>query len=170
MMILALSMALGQPVAAPASAPAQTATTRAADEAAIARAVEDVYAVISGPAGQARDFARMKTLFTADARLYAVGSRGLQGGSLDDYISRSGPFLAKVGFTEKELVRRIEVYGGVAQAWSSYHGTSTDGTVNFRGINSFQFVRQPDGRWLVHSILWQAETPSLPLPRDMEDR
>jgi hypothetical protein len=112
----------------------------------------------------------MKTLFTPDARLYAVGQRGLQGGSLDDYIEKSGPLLEKVGFTEKELTRRIELYGNVAQVWSSYAGTSTDGSVNVRGINSFQLARQPDGRWLVHSILWQQERPDLKLPSDMEAR
>jgi hypothetical protein len=77
--------------------------------------------------------------------------------------------LEKVGFTEKELTRRIEIYGNVAQVWSSYAGTSTDGSVNVRGINSFQLARQPDGRWLVHSILWQAEPLPAP-PRDMEAR
>jgi hypothetical protein len=133
-------------------------------------AVDAVYAVISGPAGQKRDWARMKTLFTPGARLHAIGPRGLSGGSVDDYIARSGPLLEKVGFTEKELARRIEVYGALAQVWSSYHGTSSDGSVNVRGINSFQLVRQSDGRWLVHSILWQAEQPGLPLPADMEAR
>jgi hypothetical protein len=140
------------------------------EEAKVVAAITDVYAVISGPAGQKRDFARMKTLFTPDARLYAVGQRGLQGGSLDNYIEKSGPLLERVGFQEKELTRRIEIYGNLAQVWSSYAGTSTDGSVNVRGINSFQLARQPDGRWLVHSILWQAENPSLPLPRDMEAR
>lgn len=140
------------------------------EEIAVRRAIEDVYAVISGPAGQPRDFAKMKSLFTPDARLYAVGSRGLQGGSLDDYIAKNGASLAKVGFTEKELISQVQIFGNVAQVWSSYAGTSTDGSVNVRGINSFQLARQPDGRWLVHSILWQAANPQLPLPPHMERR
>jgi hypothetical protein len=172
MMLLALLLAAAQPAPAPAANPIAPPerTSIVADKDAIGRAIADVYAVISGPAGQKRDFARMKTLFTPDARLYAVGQRGLTGGSLDKYIEKSGPFLEKVGFTEKELTRRIELYGNVAQVWSSYAGTSTDGSVNVRGINSFQLARQPDGRWLVHSILWQAENPVLPLPQDMEAR
>jgi hypothetical protein len=140
------------------------------EDIAVRAAVAEVYAVISGPAGQKRDFARMKTLFTPDARLYAVGARGLQGGSLDDYIARNGPGLEKVGFTERELTGQVQIYGNVAQVWSSYAGTSTDGSVNVRGINSIQLARQPDGRWLVHSILWQAATPQLPLPPHMERR
>lgn len=171
-MILAFALALSvaQPAAAVTPPPAKPLATRAEEEAAVLKVITDVYAVISGPAGQKRDFARMKTLFTADARLYAVGQRGLSGGSVDTYIERSGPFLEKVGFTEKELARRVEIYGNVAQVWSSYAGTSTDGSVNVRGINSFQLARQPDGRWLVHSILWQQERPGITLPADMEAR
>lgn len=166
MKTMALALLLAQPSPS-ADLPAATRSAMT-DQAAIGRAIEEVYAVISGPAGHPRDWARMKTLFTPDARLYAIGTRGMQGGSLDDYIARAGPQLVKVGFTERELARRVETYGNLAQVWSSYAGTSSDGTVNVRGINSFQFARQSDGRWLVHSILWQAERPDLPLPSDME--
>ena len=110
-------------------------------------------------------------MFTQDARLYAVGPNNtMGGGTLDDYIARSGNFLVNNGFTETALVNRIEVYGDVAHAWSSYAGTFTQngqpGSV--RGINSFQLHRQADGSWKVHSIFWQAERPGLPLPADME--
>lgn len=143
-----------------------------ADMAAIKATLQAVYAAISGPVGQPRDFAKMRALFTPDARLTAITAQGLRGGTLDDYIARSGPFLVEQGFTETALVNRIEVYGDLAQAWSSYEGrfTNRDGTPGLvRGINSFQLVRQPDDRWLVQSILWQAATPDNPLPQDMTD-
>ena len=150
------------PVAAPAADPA--------DIAAIDAALDDVYAVISGPAGQERDFERMRTLFTPDARLSAITPRGLNGMTVDGYIEQSGPFLVSSGFTERQLARRIEIYGDLAHAWSSYEGTFTrpDGSPgSVRGINSFQLMRQDDGRWLVQSIFWQAESPDNPLPADM---
>ena len=139
------------------------------DIASVDATIEAVYAVISGPAGEPRDFDRMRTLFTPDARLTAITAKGLVGGSLDDYIARSGKGLVESGFTERQLARRIEQYGDLAHAWSSYSGTFTnpDGTRGtIRGINSFQLVRQ-DGNWLVQSIFWQAEAPSRPLPADM---
>jgi hypothetical protein len=170
MMLLALLLGAAQPQPVVRTPPVATAVPAKGEAAAVIKAITDVYAVISGPAGQKRDWARMKTLFIPDARLYSVGARGLRGGSLDDYIAQSGPSLEKVGFTERELTRRLEIYDNLAQVWSSYQGTSTDGGVNVRGINSFQLARQPDGRWLVHSILWQAEAPAIPLPRDMEAR
>jgi hypothetical protein len=169
-LLLAALLGAAQPAPATTPPPVRAMTAAEVEGLNIGIAIDGVYAVISGPAGQKRDWAKMKTLFTPDARLYAIGSRGLSGGSLDDYISRSGPQLGKVGFTEKELARRIEIYGALAQVWSSYAGTSSDGSVNVRGINSFQLVRQSDGRWLVHSILWQAERPGLSLPADMEAR
>lgn len=141
------------------------------DRAGIMAALDAVYAVISGPVGQERDFARMRTLFTPDARLSAIGHDGtIRGGTVEDYIARSGPSLVAGGFTERGLTTRIEVYGDLAHAWSSYEGrfTNPDGSAgSVRGINSFQLVRQKDGRWLVQAIFWQAETPTNPLPADM---
>ena len=150
-----------------------TSAARSADAAAIEATLDAVYAVISGPVGQPRDFTRMRTLFTPEARLTAITPQGLRGGTLDDYIARSGPFLFEQGFTETALVNRVEVYGDLAQAWSSYRGSflNKDGTRGqVEGINSFQLVRQPGGRWLVQSILWQAATPDNPLPADMAGR
>ena len=143
------------------------------EQAAINDAIATVYAVISGPVGQPRDFDRMRTLFLPDARMTALRTDGFWSGSVEDYIAQSGPFLVERGFTESALVNRIEVYGDIAHAWSSYAGTWTnedDSAGSVRGINSFQLMRQDDGRWLVQSIYWQAETPDNPLPADMEGK
>lgn len=145
-----------------------TSIVAPAERAAIQSAIHDVYAVISGPPGAPRDWARMRTLFTPDARLVAITGNGLRGGTVDDFIRDSGPGITKSGFVERELSNRMEVYGGLAHVWSSYSGISGDGKINVRGINSFQLHRQPDGRWKVFTIFWQAENPSLPLPANME--
>jgi hypothetical protein len=138
----------------------------AADVAGIDQAIRGVYEVISGPPGQKRDFDRMRTLFAPGATLKAIGPKGLHGGSLEDYISRNKDVLEQKGFTERELGRRTEVWGGLATAWSAYDGRTADGSFHERGINSFQLVKI-DGKWVVASILWQEETPDNPLPRDL---
>lgn len=157
----------------PTQAPeAMSGQARPSDIAAIEAALDAIYAAISGPVGQPRDFAAMRRLFTPEARLTAITAQGLRGGTLDNYIERSGPFLVAQGFTETALVNRVEVHGDLAQAWSSYEGrfTGPDGEPgSVRGINSFQLVRQSDGGWLVQSILWQAASPANPLPADMMD-
>jgi hypothetical protein len=147
-----------------AAAAAPHAST--ADLAGIDRAIRGVYEVISGPPGQKRDFDRMRSLFAPNALLRAIGPKGVRGGTLDDYIAKSGPILEKEGFTERELGRRVEVWGGLATAWSAYDGRTASGSFHERGINSFQLVKV-DGKWLVASILWQEETPDTPLPRDL---
>ena len=139
-----------------------------ADLAGIDQALHDVYAVISGPPGQKRDFDKMRSLFAPNAQLRVIGPKGVRGGDLENYIAKSGPILEKEGFTEHELGRRVEVYGNLATAWSSYDGRTASGSFHERGINSFQLVKV-DGKWLVASILWQEEgTPVVfPLPADM---
>jgi hypothetical protein len=135
----------------------------AADLAGIDRAIRGVYEVISGPPGQKRDFERMRTLFAPGATMKAIGPKGLRGGTVEDYISRNAAILEKEGFTERELGRRVELWGGLATAWSAYDGRTANGSFHERGINSFQLVKI-DGTWLVASILWQEETPDNPLP------
>jgi hypothetical protein len=137
-----------------------------ADLAAIDQAIHAVYDVISGPPGQKRDFDKMRSLFAPGATLKAIGPKGLRGGSLEDYITRNAAILEKEGFTERELGRRVEVWGGLATAWSAYDGKTANGSFHERGINSFQLVKI-DGKWLVASILWQEETPANPLPADL---
>jgi hypothetical protein len=168
--LAALSFVLAAPalvLAAPAtaqSARAAVALNEQAEQRAIQSAIDAVYAVISGPVGKPRDWARMRTLFTPEARLTAIGSKGPVGGTVEDYIAKSGSFLTSTGFTERELARRVELFGNLAHVWSSYEGLGTK--VRVRGINSFQLVKV-DGRWLVQSILWQAENAATPLPTDM---
>ena len=149
-----------------ALAAAAAAQPNAADLAGIDQAVRGVYEVISGPPGQKRDFDRMRTLFAPGATLKAIGPKGLHGGSLEDYISRNAEILEKEGFTERELGRRVEIWGGLATAWSAYDGRTANGSFHERGINSMQLVKV-DGKWLVASILWQEETPANPLPANL---
>ena len=149
-----------------ALAAAAAAQPNAADLAGIDRAIRGVYEVISGPPGQKRDFDRMRSLFAPGATLKAIGPKGLHGGSLEDYISRNAEILEKEGFTERELGRRVEVWGGLATAWSAYDGRTANGSFHERGINSMQLVKV-NGKWLVASILWQEETPENPLPAEL---
>ena len=147
-------------------AAAAVAQPSAADLAGIDAAIRGVYEVISGPPGQKRDFDRMRSLFAPGATMKAIGPKGLHGGSVEDYIARDKDILEREGFTERELGRRLQVWGGLASAWSSYDGRTASGSFHERGINSFELVKI-DGKWLIASILWQEETPANPLPRDL---
>ena len=93
-MSVILSLLIAAAQTAPATPPViRPMTERQVEELNIGRTLNGVYAVISGPAGQKRDWAKMRLLFTDDARLYSITSKGLRGGNLDHYIATSGPLI-----------------------------------------------------------------------------
>ena len=131
-----------------------------------------VYDVISGDAGQKRDWDRMRSLFYKDARLIPTGKNrqtgviGARSLFVDDYIKQSAPFFEKEGFFEREKARRTEIYGNIAHVFSTYESfhSLSDKTPFARGINSFQLLN--DGkRWWVVTIYWLGETPENPIPK-----
>jgi hypothetical protein len=130
-----------------------------------------VYDVISGPAGQERNWARFRSLFMEGARLIPTGRNPQTGEAghglltIEDYISRAGPQLEKGGFFEVEIARRTERYGNVVHAFSTYESrrNADDAEPFMRGINSFQLLYEK-GRWWVVTIFWQPEYPDLPIP------
>ena len=132
--------------------------------------VAAVYDVISGPAGQKRNWDRMRTLFVPDARMIPTGKRPTgeitrRVLTVEDYIISSGPFLEKDGFFEIEIGRKTEQYGNMVHVFSTYESkrTLTDEKPFMRGINSFQLWF--DGkRWWVVTIFWQSESPDNPIP------
>lgn len=134
-----------------------------AEEQAIDKLVARVYAAISGPAGP-RDWEAFKALFVPEARLVPVGDKGPLVLDVQGYIDRAGAMMAKEGFYESEVARRVERYGNVAHVFSTYESRHAPGEAPFaRGINSIQLVRTPAG-WRVLHIVWQSETPTLPIP------
>src|SRR5678809_1374621 len=132
--------------------------------------VAAVYDVISGPAGQKRNWDRMRTLFVPDARMIPTGKRPTgeitrRTLAVEDYITNSGPFLEKDGFFETEIGKKTEQFGNIVHVFSTYESRRTlnDEKPFMRGINSFQFWY--DGkRWWVITILWQSESPDTPIP------
>ena len=161
---------------------ASSSLPRAADVASIDAIVGAVYDVISGPAGQKRDWERMRSLFAPGARLIPTSpvrppgtapDAPLTGAEtyathvldVDGYIARASKFLEEEGFFERETARRVEAYGHIAHVWSTYEARQkADDPLPFmRGINSIQLMN--DGRrWWVVSIFWEAETTRTPLP------
>lgn len=129
-----------------------------------------LYDVISGPAGQKRDWDRLRTLFIPEARLIPTGKRpdgtfSKRVMSVEDYINTSGPFLEKNGFFESEIGRKTEQFGGVVHVFSTYESrkAAADEKPFMRGINSIQLWN--DGtRWWVVTIFWQNENPDTPIP------
>lgn len=143
-----------------------------ADVATLDAIMKAVYDVISGDAGQKRDWDRFRTLFHKDARMIPSGKNpntgivGARALSPEDYIKRTEPVFAKEGFYEREAARTTEIYGNIAHVFSTYQSfhSLSDKKPFMRGINSFQLLN--DGkRWWVMTIFWQAETPENQIPK-----
>jgi hypothetical protein len=161
---------------------AKETTGDPADVGSVDRIINALYDVISGPAGKKRDWERMRTLFIPGARLMPTSPQrplGMPADApltgdedyathvvdVDGYIARASKFLEEEGFFEHEIARRMETYGHIVHAWSTYEGRrGKDDRPFVRGINSIQLMN--DGhRWWVVSVFWEAETPKTPLPK-----
>lgn len=160
-LVLAVTLFAGSP---------DTVGVRSADVGSLDGIVSALYDVISGPAGQKRDWDRMRSLFIPGARLIPAAYRPDSVPrpvvwDLEQYISRAGPGLESGGFFENEIARRVERYGGVTHIFSTYESrrTKADATPFARGINSIQLFF--DGkRWWIVTIFWEAERPANPIP------
>jgi hypothetical protein len=179
---LAMALSLALPLSVmPLTALAQDANPKAAplaaageavpaDVASVDAIVAALYDVISGPAGKARDWNRLHSLFAPQARMLAVGNRP-DGSSpaavmtVDDYIGRVTKPFADNGFYEREAARSTDAFGPIAHVFSTYESRHAPGDAKpfQRGINSIQLTF--DGRrWWIANLVWRAETEQQPLP------
>ena len=134
--------------------------------------VAALYNVISGPAGEPRNWNRMRSLFLPEGKLVATAVRPTgevvkRVLTVEDYITQSGPTLEKNGFFEKEINRKQDVYGHIAHCFSTYEArrTATDAEPFMRGINSIQLYN--DGkRWWILTVFWQTENKDLLIPKE----
>jgi hypothetical protein len=151
---------------------AQAPAARAEDVSSVDGLIKALYDVISGPAGQERNWDRMRSLFAPGARLMptrppqtAADSGAMQVWSVEDYITKAGPNLSKSGFFEREIGRVMDRYGNIVQLFSTYDSKRKldDPKPFMRGINSIQAWY--DGkRWWIVSIFWEGESASNPIP------
>ncbi len=166
-------------LAVPLALPAQTYKpltqlpgTRAEDVGTIDSLVTALYATISGPVGQPRQWDRFLTLFHPNAHMIPTRcgeTRCIaQYMTPQEYRTRADSLLTTLGFRELELARRTDRFGAIAQAYSSYASFRHAETAPFsRGINAIQLFW--DGtRWWILSIAWDDERPNNPLPGDLD--
>jgi hypothetical protein len=128
------------------------------------------YDVISGPAGQARQWSRDRTLYIPDIRFVSM-SMGKDGKPVartmthQQFVDASDKSL-QGGFYEKEVHRETQRFGNIAHIFSTYESrTKSDGPVIARGINSIQAYW--DGkRWWITNAIWDEERPDNPIPAE----
>ena len=133
------------------------------DEEQIGRVVDEMYAMISGPAGP-RDWSRQRNCFLPEARQVRTwvdeqGRPAMLAMTLDEYAANTAPFFAANNFYEIETSRRIDLFGNIAQVWSGYEARNSldDAEPERRGINSIQLFRHPELGWRIIHMIWDNE-------------
>jgi hypothetical protein len=133
------------------------------DEEAIGTAIDEMYAMISGPAGP-RDWSRQANAFLPEARQVRTwvddeGRAAKKSMTLDEYSRDTTPFFAQNPFYEVETSRRIDLFGSIAHVWSAYEARRSpdDADLERRGINSIQLFKDPDRGWRIIHMIWDNE-------------
>jgi len=132
------------------------------DVATIDGVMKAFYEVISGPAGQPRQWSRDRSLYIPDVRFVSIekrrdGTIEAQPISHQEFVDRSDAGLVKNGFYESEIHRETQQFGQIAHVFSTYEmRIKQDGPLIGRGINSLELFN--DGkRWWVLSVQWDEE-------------
>jgi hypothetical protein len=159
------------PHEAPAHVEVPAIAPRAEDVATIDGIMKAFYEVISGPAGQPRQWSRDRTLYIPDIRFVAMsenksGEPRAQVVSHQQFVDGSNASLLKDGFYESEIYRETQKFGHIAHVFSTYETRlKADGPVIGRGINSLELFC--DGkRWWIASNIWDDERPKNPIPAE----
>ena len=147
----------------------ETVAPRSEDVATIDGVINAFYEVISGPAGQPRQWSRDRTLYIPDMRFVSIqkkkdGTIEARPISHQEFVDRSDASLVKNGFYESEIHRETQQFGQIAHVFSTYESRiKPDGPVIARGINSLELFN--DGkRWWVLSAQWDEEREGLKIP------
>ena len=129
------------------------------------------YDVISGPAGQPRQWARDRTLYIPDVHFVSLSMDSAGHVSADVvthqmFVDRSDASLVRRGFFETEIHRTTARFGNVVHVFSTYEMRErANGPVFGRGINSIELFW--DGaRWWIAAAQWDDERPDNPIPRE----
>ena len=161
---------------APASAPhhvaVPTIAPRPEDVSSLDGIVKAYYEVITGPAGQPRQWSRDRTLYWPGLRFFAAGVKRDGSPTVavmthQEYVDASDAELVKNGFQENEIHRVTHRIGNIAHVMSAYETHSKfGGPVTARGVNSLDLYW--DGkRWWVTAASWDDERPGSPIPEEL---
>jgi len=170
---VSLILTLASPAAAqqPARAHVEVPTIapRPDDVATLDGILKAFYDVISGPAGQARQWSRDRSLYIPNVRFISLSkdsSGAIYANVVDHqtYVDLTNDSFVRQGFFEQEIHRTTHRFGNVVHVFSTYDMRHrADGPSIGRGINSVELFW--DGaRWWIANCQWDDERPDNPIP------
>ena len=132
--------------------------------------IQAIYETVSGPAGAERDTPRMRSLYMPGANLVRTsvtdnGRRVANVMDVDAFLKDTADFFRRDGFYEAEIARRTDLFGNIAQVFSTYETRNdpAEAVPLKRGINSIQLFNDGD-RWWIVNMIWDNERDDNPMP------
>jgi hypothetical protein len=148
-----------------------TVPPRSEDVSSIDGIMKAFYEVISGLAGEPRQWSRDRTLYIPGVHFVSMGvnANGDPVARVVDhqqFVDSSDAELISKGFYESEIHRETKRFGNIVHIFSTYESRITkDGPVIARGVNSIELFW--DGkRWWIAYAIWDEERKDNPLSKD----
>ena len=129
------------------------------------------YETGSGPAGQARQWARDRTLYIPGIRFVVImddasGKRVVRQFTYQEFVDFADPMMVKNGLYEREIHRITYRYGNWAQILSTSEARRTpNGHVTGHGIDTIELFWDGKRWWIVNASI-TIERPDQPLPKE----
>jgi hypothetical protein len=128
------------------------------------------YETGSGPAGQPRQWARDRTLFSPDVRFVIIsvekGKSKVQQFSHQEFVDMADPIEVKNGFYEHEIHRITYRYGNWARLICTGESrVSPNGAVTGYGLDDVELFWDGARWWIQHATLVEPR-PNDPLPKE----
>jgi hypothetical protein len=136
-----------------------TIPPRPDDVATVEGMMKAFYEVVNVGPKAPRQWDRDRTLYAPWMRFVAIDDEP-HVMTHQEFVDGTEPLVAG-GFSEKEIKRVTRRYGNIVHVDSTYE--TNEGK---RGVNSLELYW--DGsRWWFVSVIWQSETPALPIPPEL---
>lgn len=136
----------------------------------IKKVVNKLYTNLSFKPNQSPMLAKLNDIFYGEGMFINNGGDDPKAYTLQEFSSiisgqvKSGKVKA---FNEEEISSSIDLFGKIAHCFSSYESgyilAGREDYVTKRGINSIQLIKV-NGKWLIHSVIWNEENEELKIP------
>lgn len=149
-----------------------TITARPEDVETIDGIVKAYYDVISGPAGQARQWDRDHTLYTPDVRFIEFregkdGSITSKSMTHQEFVDATDAQLGGRAFYEREVHRILHRFGNVAHVFSTAEQTTAPGGPPIgHSIDSLELFWDGKRWWIAGANIWPGDKPGRPLTEE----
>jgi len=134
--------------------------------------IKAYYEIVSGHAGQPRQWDRDATLYIPNVRFViisedATGKTTAESVTHQEFVDMSEASMSGKAFYEHEIHRITQRAGNIAHVFSTAERSSSpDGKVEGRGIDSLELFWDGKRWWITGANLWDINTTKHPLPPD----